>query len=48
LLRRAQAAGFFKDLRQVEDLKKNPDLAPLQARADYRKFVAELEAAAKK
>jgi serine/threonine protein kinase len=48
LLRRAQAAGFFKDPRQVEHLKKDPDLAPLRARADYRKFVAELEAAAAK
>jgi serine/threonine protein kinase/tetratricopeptide (TPR) repeat protein len=48
LLRRAQAAGFFKDPRQVEHLKKDAELAPLRAREDYRKLVAELEAAEKK
>jgi tetratricopeptide (TPR) repeat protein len=48
LLRRAQAAGFFKEPRRVEHLKKDPDLARLRAHEDYRKFVAELEAAAAK
>jgi serine/threonine protein kinase len=48
LLRRAQAAGFFKEPQQLEHLKKDPDLAPLRAREDYRKFVVDLEAAAKK
>ena len=47
LLRRAQAAGFFKDRAKIERLKKASDLAPLQQREDFRKFVAELEAAAK-
>jgi tetratricopeptide (TPR) repeat protein len=45
LLRRARAAGFFQDRRKVEYLKKDPDLAPLRSREDFRKFVAELEAA---
>jgi hypothetical protein len=45
LFRRAQAAGFFQDCRTVEYLKKDPDLAPLRSREDFRKFVAELEAA---
>jgi hypothetical protein len=46
LLRRAQAAGFFKDRSKIERLKKEGDLAPLRQRQDFRKFVAELEAAA--
>jgi hypothetical protein len=45
LLRRARAAGFFQDRRKVAYLKKDPDLAPLRSREDFRKFVAELEAA---
>jgi tetratricopeptide (TPR) repeat protein len=45
LLRRAQAAGFFKDRARIERLKKDSDLAPLRSREDFRKFVAELEAA---
>jgi serine/threonine protein kinase/Tfp pilus assembly protein PilF len=47
LLRRARAAGFFKDHAKVEYLKKDPDLKPLRQREDFQKFVAELEAAAK-
>jgi hypothetical protein len=47
LLRRAQAAGFFKDRAKIERLKKDSDLAPLRQREDFRKLVAELEAAAK-
>jgi tetratricopeptide (TPR) repeat protein len=47
LLRRARAAGFFKDPGAVERLKKDPDLQPLRSREDFRKFVAELEAASK-
>jgi serine/threonine protein kinase len=47
LLRRAQAAGFFKDPAQVELLKQDPDLDPLRPREDFQKLVAELEAAAK-
>jgi hypothetical protein len=48
LLRRAQAAGFFKDRRRVEHLKKDADLEALRPREEFKKFVAELEAAAKK
>jgi hypothetical protein len=47
LLRRAQAAGFFKDRKRVELVKKNPDLDALRPREDFRRFVAELDAAAK-
>jgi hypothetical protein len=45
LLRRAQAAGFFKERKQVEQVKSTPDLKPLRSRDDFKKFVAELEAA---
>jgi tetratricopeptide (TPR) repeat protein len=47
LLRRAQAAGFFKDPPKIAHLNQDTDLAPLRARADFQNFVAELEAAAK-
>jgi tetratricopeptide (TPR) repeat protein len=47
LLRRAQAAGFFKDPAKVAHLKQDTDLAPLRPRDDFQKFVAEIEAAAK-
>jgi hypothetical protein len=48
LFRRAQAAGFFKDRAKIERLKRDSDLKPLRPREDFRKFVAELEAAAAK
>jgi len=47
LLRRARAAGFFKDRKQVEHMQKDPDLDALRSREDFRQFVAELEAAVK-
>jgi hypothetical protein len=47
LLRRAQAAGFFKDPAVIAHLNQDTDLAPLRPRADFQKFAAELEAAAK-
>jgi serine/threonine protein kinase/tetratricopeptide (TPR) repeat protein len=47
LLRRAQAAGFFKDPAKVAHLNQDTDLAPLRPREDFQKFAAELEAAAK-
>jgi tetratricopeptide (TPR) repeat protein len=47
LLRRARDAGFFKDRKWVEHLKRDTDLKPLRQREDFQKFVAELEAAAK-
>jgi hypothetical protein len=46
MLRRAQAAGFFKDPAKVAHLRRDPDLAPLRPREDFRQFVAELAAAA--
>ena len=47
LLRRAQAAGFFKDPAKIARLNQAADLAPLRPRADFQKFAAEVEAAAK-
>jgi hypothetical protein len=47
LLHRAAAAGFFKDPAKVERLRQAADLEPLRSREDFRKFVAELEAASK-
>jgi serine/threonine protein kinase len=47
LLRRAQAAGFFKGRANIAELKRDNDLEPLRSREDFQKFVAELEAAAK-
>jgi serine/threonine protein kinase/tetratricopeptide (TPR) repeat protein len=47
LLRRAQAAGFFKDRANVEPLKKEPVLDVLRSREDFKKIVAELDAALK-
>jgi hypothetical protein len=44
---RAQAAGFFKDRKRVQQVKKNPDLDALRPREDFRQLVAELEAALK-
>jgi hypothetical protein len=46
-LRRAQAAGFFKDPVKVAHLHQDTDFAPLRPRDDFQKFVAELEAPAK-
>src|SRR5262249_26344855 len=45
LLRRAQSAEFFNDRAKVEHLKKEADLDVLRSREDFKKFVAELEAA---
>jgi hypothetical protein len=47
LLRRARAAGYFKNPARVEHLKRDADLAPLRPREDFQKFVAELETPAK-
>jgi tetratricopeptide (TPR) repeat protein len=44
LLRRAQAAGFFKDPAKVAHLKQDTDLVPLRPREDFQKFAAALEA----
>jgi hypothetical protein len=45
-LRRARAAGFFKDPAKVAHLKQDTDLAPLRPRKEFRKSVAEFEATA--
>jgi hypothetical protein len=47
LLRRAQAAGFFKDRAPTARIKQDADLDALRSREDFKKFVAELGAAAK-
>jgi hypothetical protein len=43
-LRRAYQAGYFKERRQVEDLKKHPDLEILRSRQDFQKLEVEVEA----
>jgi serine/threonine-protein kinase len=43
-LRRAQAAGHFKEPANATQLKNDPDLNPLRQRDDFRKLLAELEA----
>jgi serine/threonine-protein kinase len=43
LLNQAQAAGYFKDASLREYLKRDPDLAPLWSREDYRNFLKRLE-----
>ena len=43
LLVQAQAAGFFKDPRQIEHLKQDSDLDSLRTCADYQKLLSELE-----
>jgi tetratricopeptide (TPR) repeat protein len=47
LLTKAHAAGLFKDPAHVTHLKKDPDLAPLRARDDFRKLLVALEEKAK-
>jgi tetratricopeptide (TPR) repeat protein len=42
LLRQAKSAGFFKDPKQVEHIKKDTDLDALRQRDDFQKFAAEL------
>src|SRR5262249_59514778 len=44
-LAQAQAAGDFKDAKNLVDMKKDADLEPLRARADVKKLPAELEQA---
>src|SRR5262249_31993199 len=48
LLRRAQAAGYFKDRKLIEHMKKDADLDTLRQREDVKRFVAELQAASAK
>jgi hypothetical protein len=48
LLRRAREAGFFKDPGAVEHLKKDAGLQALRPREEFKKFVGEVEAAAKR
>jgi serine/threonine-protein kinase len=42
-LRKAQAAGFFKDPAVVAEMRKDSDLHSLRERDDFKKFLAELE-----
>jgi hypothetical protein len=42
LLHQAKTAGLFKDLKQIENFKKDTDLDTLRQRDDYQKFAAEL------
>jgi serine/threonine protein kinase len=44
LLRRAQAADYFKGGSHIDELKTDADLAPLRERADFQVLVKELEA----
>jgi serine/threonine protein kinase len=48
LLRRAQAAGSFKDGRVVELLRQDPDFEPLRQRPEFQKLLAELKADAQR
>jgi serine/threonine protein kinase/tetratricopeptide (TPR) repeat protein len=46
LLAKAHAANYFKDPAAVESLRKNKDLDPLRLHADFRRFLADMEARA--
>jgi serine/threonine protein kinase/tetratricopeptide (TPR) repeat protein len=48
LLRRAHAAGFFKDRTKIDALKKNTDFEPLGSREDFNELVAALEDSTKR
>jgi serine/threonine-protein kinase len=43
LLRRAHAAGYFKSPAQLKDLKQEKEFDPFRSRADFQRFVAEVE-----
>jgi tetratricopeptide (TPR) repeat protein len=43
LLRKAKAAGYFKEPANIEQLKKDSDLNPLRLREDFRKLLEALE-----
>jgi serine/threonine protein kinase len=47
LLIRAQAAGFFKDPVNIEQLRKDPDLNPLREQPAFKKLLNDLEPQAK-
>jgi eukaryotic-like serine/threonine-protein kinase len=44
LLRRAQAAGYFRDAGRLARMKQNKDLDAIRDRDDFKRLVAELEA----
>jgi tetratricopeptide (TPR) repeat protein len=44
LLRRAQAAGYFRDAGRLARMKQHKELDPIRDRDDFKRFVAELEA----
>ncbi|HEV3079094.1 MAG TPA: serine/threonine-protein kinase [Gemmataceae bacterium] len=45
LLRKAESAGYFKDQKNIEHMKRDADLDPIRLRGDYKKLIAELEEA---
>jgi hypothetical protein len=47
LLVKAREAGYFKDGTDIEHVKQDPDLDALRQRDDFKKFLADLEAANK-
>jgi serine/threonine-protein kinase len=47
LLAKARAAGYFKDATDVENMKKDSDLASLRSRDDFQKLLAQLKEKAK-
>ena len=45
LLTQADSAGFFKDPAHIDHLKADKDLDSLRSRADFKKFLSEVESA---
>jgi hypothetical protein len=43
LLRRAAAAGYYRDPARAERLRQDDDLAPLRGRKDYQELLAEVQ-----
>jgi tetratricopeptide (TPR) repeat protein len=43
LLHQARQGGFFKDPKQLDNVRKDPDLNALRQREDFKKFLAELK-----
>jgi hypothetical protein len=44
VLRRAQAAGYFRDAGRLARMKEHKELDPIRDRDDFKRLVAELEA----
>jgi hypothetical protein len=43
MLKKAQAAGFFKDPKHVERVKADDNLDAIRQRADFKEWIADLE-----